>query len=123
MDKLLTKQNLADRWQVTINTIDRWVNDGVISPVKGIPSVRFSPEHILKLEGTEMGELSPLERKRLLAELKQLETKKEELERENEELKNYVRLVFGEGMKFFKDFKERGQFNNERQNNFRTKIL
>ncbi|HZK58078.1 MAG TPA: histidine kinase [Clostridia bacterium] len=108
MDKLLTKQNLADRWQVTIGTIDRWVNDGVISPVRGIPSVRFNQEHILELEGTETGKLSPLERKRLLAELKQLETKKEELERENEELRNYVRLVFGEGIKFLKDYKEKG---------------
>ena len=103
MDKLLTKKDLADRWQVTTVTIDRWVADGVISPVKGIPSVRFNLEHVLKLEGTETGKLSPLERRRLLKELKQLEGEKEKLEKENEDLKSYVRLVFGEGMKFMKE--------------------
>ena len=65
MDKLLTKKDLAARWDVTTTTIDRWVKDGIISPVKGLPSVRFNLEHVLKLEGTEIGRLSPLERKRL----------------------------------------------------------
>lgn len=103
MDKLLTKQDLATRWQVSKTTIDRWVDDGVISPVKGLPSKRFNPEHILQLEGTEIGRLSPLERKRLLKEIEQLEREKEELERENEELKDYIRLIFGHGVKFMKE--------------------
>ena len=103
MDKLLTKKDLAERWQVTTVTIDRWVNDGVISPVKGIPSVRFNLETILKLEGTEISKLSPLERKRLLKEIEELKREKEELGKENEELKDYVRLIFGHGVKFMKE--------------------
>ena len=103
MNKLLTKQDLADRWQVSTTTIDRWVEDGVISPVKGLPSKRFNLEHVLQLEGTEIGRLSPLERKRLEKEIEQLERENEELERENEELKDYVRLVFGQGLKFMKE--------------------
>ena len=103
MDKLLTKKDLAERWQVTTVTIDRWINDGVISPVKGIPSVRFNLETVLKLEGIEISKLSPLERKRLLKEIEQLEKEKQELEKENEELKDYVRLVFGQGLKFMKE--------------------
>ena len=103
MDKLLTKQDLAKRWQVSTTTIDRWVEDGVVSPVKGLPSKRFNLEEVLKLEGTEISKLSPLERKRLLREIEQLERKKEELEKENEELKDYVRLVFGQGLRFIRE--------------------
>lgn len=102
MDKLLTKQDLADRWQVSTTTIDRWTNDGIITPVK-IPSRRFNLEHILQLEGTEISKLSPLERKRLLKEIESLEREKEELEKENEELKDYVKLIFGQGIKFVKE--------------------
>lgn len=100
MDRLLTKQDLADRWQVSITTIDRWTDDGVISPVKGLPSKRFNLEHVLQLEGTEIGKLSPLERKRLERKLKQLEDEKEKLRIENEELRNYVRSIIGSGIKF-----------------------
>lgn len=103
MDKLLTKKDLAERWRVSTTTIDRWVDDGVISPVKGLPSKRFNLEHVLKLEGTEIGKLSPLERKRLLKEVKGLEERNKELKKENEELKDYVRLIFGNGMKFIKE--------------------
>ena len=103
MDKLLTKQDLADRWQVSKTTIDRWVDDGVISPIKGLPSKRFNLEHVLQLEGTEIGRLSPLERKRLEKKIEQLEKEKEELEKENAELKDYVRAIFGQGLKFMKE--------------------
>jgi DNA-binding transcriptional MerR regulator len=103
VDKLLTKKDLAARWGVTTTTIDRWVKDGIISPVKGLPSVRFNLEHVLKLEGTEIGKLSPLERKRLLRKIEQLEIEKEKLEKENEELRDYVRLAVGKGIKFVKE--------------------
>ena len=103
MDKFLTKKDLAERWQVSTTTIDRWVDDGIISPVKGLPSVRFNLEHVLKLEGTEIGRLSPLERKRLEKKIEQLKNEKQELEKENEELKDYVRSVIGRGLKFAKE--------------------
>ena len=56
----------------------------------------------MKLEGTEISKLSPLERKRLEKEIEQLEREKEELEKENAELKDYVRSIFGQGLKFMK---------------------
>lgn len=100
---LLTKKDLAERWQVSTVTIDRWINDGIISPVKGLPSKRFNLEHVLKLEGTEISKMSPLERKRLLKEIEGLKLQIQELERENERLKNYVRTVIGHGMEFVKE--------------------
>ena len=57
----------------------------------------------MQLEGTEIGRMSPLERKRLEKKIEQLEREKEELEKENAELKDYVRAIFGQGLKFMKE--------------------
>lgn len=103
MDKLLTKKDLAERFQVSTTTIGRWVDDGIIPYVKGLPSLRFRLEDILKLEGTEIGKLSPLERKRLLKEIKTLEKEVEGLKHENEELKDYVRFILGRGVNLVKE--------------------
>ncbi|MBU5440267.1 hypothetical protein KQI42_19930 [Tissierella sp. MSJ-40] len=105
-EKLLTKEDLAERWQVHITTIDRWMKDKIITPVKGIPSVRFNPQHIAKLEGVELSKLSPLERKRLEREKGELEQRIKELEIENQELKDYVRVVFQHGARFLNIGKE-----------------
>lgn len=69
MNKLLTKKDLAEHWQVSPQTIDNYIADGVVSPIKAIPSVRFNPQLIAKLEGTELNPMSPLERRRLEREL------------------------------------------------------
>lgn len=73
MGKLLTKKDLAERWQVSEQAIDDYRLKGIITSVKGLPSVRFNPQHIAEIEGTKLERFSPLERRRL--------------ERENEELK------------------------------------
>lgn len=99
-DKLLTKKDLAGRWQVTTTTIDRWMADKIISPVKGIPSIRFSLQHILELEGVKLDRLSPLERRRLEKEKAELEQKVIALENENTELKEYVKGIIGTGVRF-----------------------
>ncbi len=85
MDKLLTQQDLADRWQVTTNTIRDWrLQGGVITPVKGIPAIRFTEQHIQELEGgVELERISPLQVKRLEREL-------EEVKAENEKLKGGI---------------------------------
>lgn len=81
--RLLTQQDLADRWQVTVKSIENWRKEGVIQQAKGIPAIRFTPEHIAELEGVELNRFSPLERKRMEKELK-------ELREENQELKEII---------------------------------
>ncbi|MBU3176058.1 histidine kinase [Clostridium estertheticum] len=73
MDILLTKKDLATKWQVSEKAIDDYRNKGIITSVKGLPSVRFTSQHIAEIEGTKLERFSPIERKRL--------------ERENEELR------------------------------------
>ena len=86
MEKLLTQQDLAERWQVTTETITNWRKEGVITPAKDIPAIRFTEQHILELEGVKLEKVSPLMYRRL-------EKEKEELEEENRRLKEIVRNV------------------------------
>lgn len=88
-DKLLTQQDLAKRWQVTVHTIEEWRKSGIIQPVKGIPSIRFTEQHILELEGIKIDRMSPLERRRL-------EFENEKLRLENEKLKGIISKVLAE---------------------------
>ena len=46
MDKLLTQQDLAERWQVSVRAIENWRKEGVLQPAKGVPAIRFTPEYI-----------------------------------------------------------------------------
>lgn len=79
MDKLLTQQNLAERWQVDVSTIKNWRQDGIIQQAKGIPAIRFTEQHILELEGVKLDKLSPLERRRLEREIKELEIQNQKM--------------------------------------------
>lgn len=80
---LLTQQDLAERWQVSLKSIETYRQQGIITPVPKIPSIRFNPEHIAELEGTKLERFSPLERKKLEREI-------EALQKENEKLKNIL---------------------------------
>ncbi|WP_330655429.1 helix-turn-helix domain-containing protein [Alkaliphilus sp. B6464] len=64
MDKLLTQKDLAEKWQVDVATITKYRNEGVITPCKGIPAIRFSRQHIAELEGVR------LERRKILSNRK-----------------------------------------------------
>jgi len=88
-DKLLTKKDLAERWQVEERTIDNWRKEGIIQQVKGIPVIRFTEQYIFELEGIKLDKMSPLERKRL-----EFETDK--LRLENEKLKGIISKVLAE---------------------------
>lgn len=88
-DKLFTQQDLAKRWQVTVHTIEEWRKNGVIQPVKGIPAIRFTEQHIMDIEGVKLDRMSPLERKRLELEADKLRT-------ENEKLKGIISNVLTE---------------------------
>lgn len=89
MDKLLTKKDLADRWQVSIGTINNYISDKIVQPVKDLPVIRFTEQHILELEGVKLDRMSPLERRRLENEI-------EGLRKENQKLKNTVNRVLTE---------------------------
>lgn len=87
--RLLTQKELAARWQVAESSISTWRKEGVIQQAKGIPAIRFTPEHIAELEGVELNRFSPLERKRMEREL-------EELRAENRELKEILGKALAE---------------------------
>lgn len=95
MNKLLTQQNLADRWQVSVATIKNYREDGIIQPVKHLlPTIRFEINYIRELEGVKLEKISPLQFKRLERELQ--ETKKE-----NERLKGIISNVLAETSQIF----------------------
>ncbi len=60
MDKLLTQKDLAEKWQVDVSTITKYINEGVITPCKGISAIRFSHQHIAELEGVRLERFSPI---------------------------------------------------------------
>ncbi|APH24901.1 histidine kinase [Clostridium botulinum] len=79
MDKLLTQKDLAERWQISIKAIESYRQQGLITPIEGLPSIRFNPQHIAELEGTKLERFSPLERRRMERELEQLKQENEKL--------------------------------------------
>lgn len=92
MDKLLTQQDLAERWQVTVKTIENYRLSGIIAPVKNLPAIRFTPKHIAEIEGVKLERFSPLERRRMERELS-------ELKKENDILKSILTNVLTETSK------------------------
>ena len=93
MKPVLTKSELADRWNVDTRTIDKWEQDKVIQRIEGIPAPRYSMEHIQKIEGIKnINQYSPLERRRLENELDKLRV-------ENEKLKSVISRILAERAK------------------------
>lgn len=88
-DKLLTQQDLAERWQVTVDTITNWRKEGILQPVEGLPVIRFHPKHIAELEGVKLEKVSPIYVRKLEKEL-------ENVKRENEELKGILSKILAE---------------------------
>lgn len=84
---LLSKQELAERWEISISTLDRRIKDGIIKPIKGFKSPRFHINDILKAEGTDVSKMSPFERRKLERRIKQLEEEKQEWLEEKEDIK------------------------------------
>lgn len=91
-NRLLTKKDLAQRWQVTERTINTYITDKIVQPVKGIPVLRFTEQHILELEGVKIDKMSPLERRQLENEIEKLQT-------ENEKLKSIISKILAETSK------------------------
>lgn len=78
MTRLLTRKDLAERWQVTERTIDEYRATGVIVPIKGIPSIRYNPQYIETIEG-HIPERVTTETRLLRAKVIKLELEKEEM--------------------------------------------
>lgn len=91
MDKLLTKKDLAERWQVSERTIDQYREDGIITPVKGIPCIRYNLQYIQQIEGCIPEKTTLRERK--------LEKKLQEITKERDMLKNLLTNIFAESAK------------------------
>lgn len=87
--KLLTEQDLADRWGVAKTSIANWRKEGLIQTAKGVPVIRFTPEHIAELEGVELKQFSPLLKRRMEREM-------EDLRRENRKLKEILSNILAE---------------------------
>lgn len=75
MSQLLTKKDLAERWQLSTQAIDNYIKDGILTPVKGIISIRFTEQHIAELEGIKLEKFSPVEKRRLEKELDEWKTR------------------------------------------------
>lgn len=89
MDRiLLGRESLSKRWDVSIQTIIKYEQDGIIARISSIPSPRYHIEEIERIEGYETNPLSPLERKRL-------ENRIELLEKENARLKETIKQIKG----------------------------
>lgn len=94
MNKLLTQQDLADRWQVSVRAIENWRKEGILTPCKGIPAIRFTEQHILELEGIKLEKVSPLIYRKLEKEL-------EETKHENEKLKGILAKITAEASQIY----------------------
>ena len=92
MKDLLTQSELAQRWQVTEESIRNWRNEGIIQTAKGVPVIRFTMQHILELEGVQLEKFSPLLKRKLEREI-------EELQEENQKLKRILGNVLVETSK------------------------
>lgn len=79
MTTLLTQKDIADRWQISIQSVEVCRREGVINSVKGVPGIRFRLSEIESLEGIALTRFSPIERKKF--------------EREAEELKKRLQMA------------------------------
>lgn len=70
---LLSREDLAERWHTSTKSIQRYEEDGIITRVPKLPVPRYNINQILKLEGTELNPLSPIERRRMQNRIEELE--------------------------------------------------
>lgn len=95
-EPLMTKKDVAEYLQVSEKTIERYVADGLIKPVKNLSIIRFNPADISRLIGIGIEPYPPLLRK-------QQEQRISDLEQENQRLKEYISKtvqVMAEGVSY-----------------------
>lgn len=70
--KLISRKNLADRWEISVQTVIVYEAEGIITRIPSLPTPRYKISEIEKIEGIEENPLSPIERRRLEKENKDL---------------------------------------------------
>lgn len=88
VDKLLTQEDLAERWKMSVKAIENYRKEGLIVPVKGIRAIRFNPHYIEEIEGTIPEPITWQERK--------LQKQVEALEEENKKLKGTISNILAQ---------------------------
>lgn len=96
MEQLLTKEQLAQRWQVKPRTIENYEKDGIIARVPGLPVPRYSLKAIAEVEGVELETFSPLLKKQMQREL-------DKVTKERDELKQILFNITSEANRFIKE--------------------
>ena len=69
---LISRETLAKRWDVTTRTVINYEQEGLITRNPNVPIPRYNLEEIMRLEGTDLSPLSPLERRRLEKQIEEL---------------------------------------------------
>jgi hypothetical protein len=54
-DKRYTRQQLCDRWAITLPTLNTYVNDGKVTPIRLGRRVLFAESEILRAESAGVG--------------------------------------------------------------------
>lgn len=93
MGKLLTKKDLAERWQVSERTIDEYRINGVLNRCQGVPAIRFNPDYIAELENVQLNKYSPFLRRKHELEIEKLQAELQKKDKKIEELKALIAHV------------------------------
>lgn len=78
---LLSKKDIVERWDTSESTINRYISDGILVPVKNLPCVKFHIKHVMELEGVELTEVNPIYVKKVERENEALKYRVQELEK------------------------------------------
>lgn len=97
---LYTKKELAERWGISISTLDRRIKERVITPTNTTGQPRFHIDDILKAEGTDNSKMSAFERRRLLMEIEQLKCEKREIEQRETDLRKVLNKAISDVFPF-----------------------
>lgn len=93
MKPILTREEIAERWQCTLPTVDARVKSGVLKPCRKLPPGRFRYEDVLAAEGVDFDPMQPSERLRL-------EKENEALRNENKMLSDMLNSIAGKIMPY-----------------------
>jgi hypothetical protein len=98
MDRLLTVDDLADKWNYTKQTILKLIDEGKLKPCN-IPGkkIQFTLSYIEGLENSGLvDKLSPVERMRLEREVSKLKQLNETKDKKIEELTQSIKNIYGQ---------------------------